>query len=103
VIVRQGDVGEKFYFIRNGKVEVQFELPNRPPRKLTELGKGEYFGDRALITSEPRNATVRAVEDTVTYTVARQVVEEARTESIPFINRILEVYGRTGAIAPEPK
>jgi len=103
VIVRQGDPGDKFYFIRNGKVEVLFELSHGPARTLTELGRGEHFGDRALITHEPRNATVRALEDTETYTVERRVVEEFRSASVPFINRILEVYGRSGVVSAEPE
>jgi putative ABC transport system ATP-binding protein len=99
VIVRQGEPGDKFYFIRRGKVDVFFDL-GRHRRKLTELGPGEFFGDRSLVTDEPRNATVIAVDEVETYTLGRDEFQEARKSCIPFINRILEVYGRSGPLGP---
>ena len=82
-IVRQGEVGETFYLIHAGSVEVvrRFDpKKDQSPagnalvegnkdqvmiiarnRKLATLGRGNYFGELALLTGEKRNATVRAI------------------------------------------
>jgi putative ABC transport system ATP-binding protein len=92
VIVRQGDKGEDFFLIRQGKCTVTMENPASGSRKVNELRKGDFFGDRALLRDEPRSATVTAVDTVETYTVGRELYQQARTESVPFINRILKVY-----------
>ncbi len=59
-IIHQGDVGDQFYVIVSGEVEVNRELPNGQKVLLGTLGKGEYFGESALLTGRRRNASVRA-------------------------------------------
>jgi putative ABC transport system ATP-binding protein len=92
VIVRQGERGEDFFLIRQGKVLVTMVDAASGSRQVNELGKGDFFGDRALLRDEPRSATITAVDKVETYTVGRELFQEARTASIPFINRILKVY-----------
>ena len=67
-------------------------------REIGQLGKGDFFGDRSLLRDEPRPVTVTALETVETYTVGRELFEEARRASIPFINRILAVYDSKEAI-----
>jgi glucose-6-phosphate 1-dehydrogenase len=55
-IIRQGDVGHEMYFIARGQVEVL----DGAGRQLRTLGDGEFFGELALLASEPRSASVRA-------------------------------------------
>src|SRR5712692_1526731 len=59
-IIRQGDVGDQFYVIVSGEVDVIKELPNGQKAHLAKLSKGEYFGESALLTGRRRNATVQA-------------------------------------------
>jgi len=59
-IIHQGDVGDQFYVIVSGEVEVLKELPDGKTVQLTRLGQGEYFGETALLTGRRRNASVRA-------------------------------------------
>ena len=56
LIFRQGDPGDCAYFIRSGEVEVADEENGSV---LARLGAGEYFGEMALLSNKPRNATVR--------------------------------------------
>jgi voltage-gated potassium channel len=58
VIVRQGQAGDSMYFIAEGAVEVQGR--SAPIR----LGPGEFFGEVALVTGGPRNATVMSLGPT---------------------------------------
>ena len=71
VIVRQGDPGDKFYVIKSGTVDVMVgEGAGR--RTVATLGKKDYFGEAALITGEPRNATVVAHDDLEVYTLGKE-------------------------------
>jgi CRP/FNR family transcriptional regulator, cyclic AMP receptor protein len=63
VIIKQGDQAAGFFIISSGKVEVVHEAGGQSDR-LAELGPGDFFGEMALFEGFPRNATVRALEDT---------------------------------------
>lgn len=60
-IFKQGDLGDYFYMILEGEVEVLHQPPDGAARVVNHHGKGVYFGETALLTGEPRNATVRCV------------------------------------------
>lgn len=68
VVIRQGDPGDLFYIIRSGRVDVVVERDGRK-QTVASLGEGQYFGEAALITGEPRNATIIATEPSVFYTL----------------------------------
>jgi hypothetical protein len=55
-IIRQGDFGREVYFMSKGWVEV---IVNG--RVVTRLGDGSFFGEMALLRSERRAASVRAL------------------------------------------
>lgn len=54
VIVRRGQPGDCMYFVASGEVEVQLQ-----PGSVI-LGPGGFFGEMALLTGDPRNATIVA-------------------------------------------
>lgn len=54
LIIRRGEPGERMYFILGGSVDVATE------RGPIRLDSGDYFGEHALLTAEPRSATVTA-------------------------------------------
>jgi cyclic nucleotide-binding protein len=60
VIFRQGEEGDCAYFIHSGEVEV-VRREDGTDRVMDRLKKGQYFGEMALISNAPRNATVRSV------------------------------------------
>lgn len=97
VVIRQGDAGDKFYLIRRGKVEVIVK-DDEGERVVATLEPGNCFGERALLTEEPRNATVRAVEDTDLYALSKENFLAALRSSPSFENQLLRVFaGREDA------
>lgn len=64
VIIKQGDEGDYYYIIAEGKCIVTRESPtNKNGIKLAELGVGDSFGEEALISDAKRNATVTMLTD----------------------------------------
>jgi CRP-like cAMP-binding protein len=58
VIVKQGDAGDFYYLIQTGRATVARKEATGKVGMLAEIGEGEGFGEEALLTGAPRNATV---------------------------------------------
>jgi CPA1 family monovalent cation:H+ antiporter len=54
-IVRKGNRGDAVFFIASGAVEVAL------PARRVRLGSGEFFGEMALLSGQPRQADVTAL------------------------------------------
>lgn len=63
IICRQGELGEQFYIIKNGAVEVTAHNDHGQTAVVRTMGPGDFFGEISLLTGEPRSATVTALED----------------------------------------
>jgi CRP-like cAMP-binding protein len=57
-IIRQGEAGDYYYMIRRGRADVWRSMNGDKPAKVAELGIGDAFGEEALLSGEPRNATI---------------------------------------------
>jgi putative ABC transport system ATP-binding protein len=88
-VVRQGSEGERFYLLRSGRVEVLVERDGTTS-SVARLERGAYFGERALIVKEPRNATVRALETLETYSLDKQDFEAAIARTGSFQDQLLQ-------------
>ncbi|MEP7358191.1 MAG: cyclic nucleotide-binding domain-containing protein [Anaerolineales bacterium] len=62
-IIRQGETGDKFYVLLEGKAEVLLNAPGRGQIVVGQLRPGNYFGEMALLGNGLRAATVRAASD----------------------------------------
>lgn len=55
----EGEPGEHFYIIKDGEAVVHQAIPgSNQRRKVNHLFRADFFGERALLVSEPRIATV---------------------------------------------
>ena len=62
-VIRAGDAGSSMFVVHHGRVRVQIN-DNGRPRTVATLNEGDFFGEMALFTGEPRTANVVAVEET---------------------------------------
>jgi uncharacterized membrane protein len=54
VLFRAGDVGDAMYIIERGKVRISVQATDGRELTLTELGRGEFFGEMALLDGQRR-------------------------------------------------
>ena len=73
-VLKEGDPGDGIYVILQGKVQVA--VGEGLQRILTVMGDGDYFGEMAVLDSEPRSASVMAIEDTEVFFIPREPLLE---------------------------
>jgi len=86
-ILRAGEPGEDFFLISDGEVDVI-----RADHEVARLGRGDFFGEVALISGEPRNATVQATEPVDTFVLGKADFQSAIEASAPFREQLYRVY-----------
>lgn len=64
VLYRQGEAGDFMCIVISGRLRVVAAGVNNAEFPVDELGSGEIVGEMALLSGEPRSATVYAIRDT---------------------------------------
>src|SRR5829696_10425981 len=62
-VIRAGDPGSSMFVVHKGRVRVQVSENGRA-RTVATLNEGDFFGEMALFTGQPRTANVLALEET---------------------------------------
>jgi NADH dehydrogenase len=99
-IVKQGEIGDRFFIIAKGEVEVVREQEGLQTR-LALLGSGEHFGEVALMQECRRTATVRATQPTDVLCIGRGDFE-AFARSFTVLKASFAQTLKDRAPAPEP-
>jgi small-conductance mechanosensitive channel len=73
-VIRAGDEGSSMFVVHNGRVSVQIS-DNGKPRTVAVLNEGDFFGEMALFTGEPRAANVVALEETEVLEIGHQAMK----------------------------
>ncbi len=71
VVFKQGQKGDAFHIVYQGKVDVGIKsgFLGWSTKTIASLGAGTFFGEIALISDAPRTATVRCAEKTLLFTL----------------------------------
>lgn len=88
-IVREGEPGDAAYIILDGRCEILKDLPGGS-EVLNVLGPGDVFGEMAILTAGPRNATVVATEPTTVLVVTSAVLEGEMAALKPWMATLLK-------------
>ncbi len=62
VLFREGEPGKEMYVLQSGKIAISKKVRD-VEKVLAILGPGEFFGEMAIISNKPRNATATVEED----------------------------------------
>jgi small-conductance mechanosensitive channel/CRP-like cAMP-binding protein len=74
-VVNQGDPGDAMFVVLEGTAIVTVTDATGSEREVARLSRGEFFGEMALLTGDPRTANVTAVDDLATLVVHKSALE----------------------------
>lgn len=74
IVIRAGDEGSSMFVVHGGRVSVQI-TDNGKARTVAVLKDGDFFGEMALFTGEPRAANVVALEETEVLEIGHQAMK----------------------------
>ncbi|SDC13758.1 ATP-binding cassette, subfamily B [Paenibacillus sp. UNCCL117] len=72
-LVREGDAGDAFYILKNGSALVE---KGEEAAVVNRLYPGDFFGELALLTGQPRQATIRAAEPVTAFRLSKTAFDE---------------------------
>jgi len=88
IIFHDGDPGDSLLIIGTGEVDV-VKMMGDSPHVLSKLGPGQYVGEMAMISNEPRSATIRAATDVTGYELKRKAFDILLDEEPMFAREML--------------
>lgn len=87
-LIEEGSVGREFFVLIDGSVDVR-----RKGRKIDEIGPGGYFGEVALITDKPRNATVTTTSHVRALVLTKQRFRQLLAQNPMLSVKVLHAVG----------
>lgn len=91
IIVQEGEVGNYFYLIESGTVEV-FKNTGRAEIIIGYIKKDGIFGEMALVDGDRRSASVRAIEPTVCRVFPREYFQYRLGRSDKLIRALMRIF-----------
>ena len=86
-VIREGEAGHELFLISIGEVKI-----DRGGREIARLGPGEFFGELALLSGNPRNASAVATDPLETYVLGEADFRAAMDASASFRDQLRRVY-----------
>ncbi len=82
VIIKQGDPGDYYYVVKEGRFNVSRKDLRGKVKILAEMHEGSVFGEEALISGEARNTSVIAMTEGILMRLAKQDFDELLKEPL---------------------
>lgn len=93
-MTREGHPGREFFVLLEGTADVK-----KNGRKINTLGPGDFFGEIALVSREPRTATVTATSPVRTLVITDRSFRRLLDESPQVKTKVMEAMAKR--LAPE--
>ena len=92
-IVNQGEQGNRFYIIAEGKlIAEKKESENSEWKKVFEYKEGDYFGEIALVKNTVRQASIKAVSDCRVVSIDRDAFKRLLGPMEDILQRNMDKY-----------
>jgi CRP-like cAMP-binding protein len=92
VVVRQGDPGDSLFLVAAGELRVFVNMPDGE-KNVARLFENTLFGEMALITGQPRTASVAAVGEADVIGVSKSALGLV-TAKVPMLREVLDRFSR---------
>ena len=93
MIIKEGEAGNDLFLLQEGTaIATKSIYPGQPPQKVMEYKQGDFFGERALLKSEPRAANVVATSDCIMVSMDRHSVKRLLGPLEELLKRNFEIY-----------
>ena len=83
-VIKQGETGKSMFVIYSGEVEIIIG-----GKIITKLGSGHIFGERSVLISEPREASVRTTKNSRIFCLEQEVLFMCFKENIELAKKLL--------------
>lgn len=87
-LVTEGQAGNKFYIIAQGKLEVLKQGDQGENLRVAVLSTGDYFGEFSLYQNQPSNTTIRTLSPCRLLTLGRACFNEVMSQSPQLLNHL---------------
>ena len=101
VIFRQGDPGHEMFVVSAGRVRLTIGTAGHE-KEVAVIGPGEFFGELALLSDEPRSATAEAMEDSALLAIGRDVFAMMVQDDLDIVFRMMNIQGQRLRQANQP-
>jgi CRP-like cAMP-binding protein/tetratricopeptide (TPR) repeat protein len=94
-IFREGDPGDRLYIVLDGQIRISKFIPGVGEEALAILGRGEFFGEMALVDGAPRSADAIAHSETaIVLAIDQRVLADILSRDPESALRFLRILGR---------
>jgi CRP/FNR family cyclic AMP-dependent transcriptional regulator len=80
VLFHEGDPGDSLHLVSQGHVALRIHTPLGDIATVRIVRPGDFFGELAVVSPGPRNATAAALDPVETVTIDRALLDELRTD-----------------------
>jgi small-conductance mechanosensitive channel/CRP-like cAMP-binding protein len=88
LILRRGDAGGSMFIIGRGRVDVRLPQADGGTQQVAVLERGNYFGEMALFTGEPRTADVYALDEVEVLEIRKAAIEPLMHDNLQLAEAI---------------
>jgi len=92
IVIKQGGVGDFFYVVETGTLDIYISKNGNPPIKVGDYGPGASFGELALMYNAPRAATITATSDCILWALDRVTFRKILMENTSRKRKMYEIF-----------